>query len=94
MKTAAWFIISELLLVLMIGLVFSNWKGSVNFSFAWPLSGCTLNISGGAQGGRVLLALGSAVLTVATFIAGLIRLVKGRRQTAPSSTAASSGAKA
>ncbi len=92
MKTAAWFIISELLLVLMIALVFSNWKGSVNFAFAWPLSGSTLNISGGAQGGRVLLAFACAILTIVAFFAGLIRLIKRRGPSAVNE--ASSGAKA
>lgn len=90
MKTAAWFIISELLLILMIALVFSKWQGSVNFSFAWPLSGCTFNITGGAQGGRVLLAFASAILTIATFVAGVIRLIKGRATAAPSSASATS----
>ncbi len=90
MKTAAWFIISELLLVLMIGLVFSNWHGSVNFAFAWPLTGCTLNITGAAQGGRVLLAFASGILAIAAFGAGLIRLIRRRAVTAPSSSSATS----
>jgi hypothetical protein len=91
MKTAAWFIISELLLLLMIGLVFSNWHGSVNFAFAWPLSGCTLNITGGAQGGQVLLAFASAILTLATFITGLVRLVKGPSKARATSASATPG---
>ena len=92
MKTAAWFIISELLLILTIVLVFSHWQGNVNFSFSWPLSGSTLSITGGAQGGRVFLALASAILTVATFVAGLIRLFKRSVKVATTSASATTNA--
>ena len=74
MKRAAWFIVSELLLVLTIVLVFSNWKGTSGFSLAWPVSSSTVSINGSEQGGRVLLAFISAILTVVTFFLGLIRL--------------------
>ena len=87
MKTAAWFIVSELLLVLTIVLIFSNWQGSVNLSFSSSLSGSAFTITGGAHGGRVLLAIASALLTVATFIVGLVRLVRSPRPRPIASTA-------
>ena len=74
MKRAAWFIVSELLLVLTVVLVFSNWQGTSGFSLAWPVSASKVSINGAEQGGRVLLAFITAILTVLTFFLGLVRL--------------------
>jgi hypothetical protein len=94
MKTAAWFIVSELLLVLTIVLIFSNWQGSVNFTYAWPLSGSALSITGAEHGGRVLLAFCTAILTLATFVVGIIRLFKpsGKSSSFPAATKTSATA--
>ena len=83
MKRAAWFIVSELLLVLTIVLVFSNWNGTSGFSLSWPASSSTVSITGGEQGSRVLLAFISAILTVLTFVLGIIRLFQRDKKNVP-----------
>lgn len=74
MKRAAWFIVSELLMLLTIVLVFSNWHGNVGFNLGWPLNACSVTINGNAQGARILLAFLTALLTITTFLVALIRL--------------------
>ena len=76
MKSAWWFAISELLLVLVLVLIFSGWQGNTSFALGWPASSCTINITGGTTGGRVLLAFVFLLLTVGTFVAGLARSIR------------------
>jgi hypothetical protein len=83
MRSAAWFIVSELLLVLVIVLVFSNWHGTAGFSLGWPMTSSSLTINGEAHGARILLAFVSAILTIATFILGLVKLFQPRKAAVP-----------
>lgn len=67
-------IVSFLCLSAGLGLIFGYCNGNVGANAAWPLSGCSLQISTttngpGALGGLIFTALGAALLLCATLIA-------------------------
>ncbi len=76
MKTAWLLITSELLLLLTIVCVFSNWQGSVNLQAGDSVASFALSITGGAKGGWIVLAILCLMAALVTFVAGLVRTIK------------------
>jgi hypothetical protein len=76
MKSSVLLAVSDVLLVLVAVFLFSDWKGSVSFSFGSPVSGWTFNIMGGARGVWVLFALFSLLLAAVLFVAGVAGILR------------------
>jgi hypothetical protein len=81
-------IISIACLAIGIGLVFYYCHGSANFSFAYPLSGCSLRIDTTTTGvpalAGLLLTVFGAFLVIVTWLIALIRPISRRAPTSRS----------
>lgn len=70
-------IISIACLAIGVGLIFYYCNGSTNFSFAYPLSGCSLRIDTTTTGvpalAGLLLTVFGAILVILTWLIALIR---------------------